>query len=261
VKRRRPGQRHLFSLDASGKPKPAILLLSTNYDGPVPGVWNGGGTWFEVGRAFTILEDRLGVRLTAQSIEAWSTGNKALSFGVNVTSQGGIVKGVSAQAKANEQRFILMLVTVIEGDELFSAEAPKRTASPSLFTVKRYVDAQNRYRLNTIESSTWWNNAIAAMPIIPRNDLKDAQFDAAQKRSDGEMPMVSGPITLFGLINTYDLTDRITSIVGRDFDLRTNAEATDEGAMYPMVVQVDYDLDGHQQTILHLSDQRRGREG
>jgi hypothetical protein len=262
-KRRRPGRRQLFTLDALGKPQPAQLLISPNYTGKVPGLWDGSGGWWEAGRAWDLLEDRLGIRLTADKIEAWHTGNKSISFGMNVTSKGGVIKAVSAQALVDETHFVLMLITCIEGDNSLFAEAPKRLASASKFTVKRYVDAMTRYRTDTICAYSWWNyppEGKTGDAIVPRDDTKDAQYDAAQKRSDGEMPLLSGSVTLFGLVNTYDLTQRVTSIVGRDLDLQTNVDVTGEGAMYPMIVQVDFDLDGHQMTTLHLSDQREGRQ-
>jgi len=263
AKRRRPPRREIFTADQEGKPRHSLLLLSTDYEGPVPGVWDGSGDWYEAGSAWRLLDDRLGIRLTAKSVEGWQTGNKAISFGVNLMSSGGIVKGVSAQAVAGETRFVLMLTTVFEGDTLLNSDAKKRAASPSKFAVKKYVDGHDRYRLDTIVEDSWWNfptdPAVKPADILSRDDTKDADFEAAQVRAEGEMPPMSGPIALFGLVNTYDLGDRITSIDGRSLSLQTNAKGDGEGTMYPLVVQVDYDLDGKQETILHLSDQRLHR--
>jgi hypothetical protein len=259
ARRRRPGRRDLLSKDDNEDPRPSLLLLSTDYKGPVPGVWDGTGTWFEVGHSWKLLTDRLGVHLTAASIEAWQTGNDAISFGKGLKSMGGIVKGVSAQAIPTETHFHLMLVTVIEGDSSLMAEAPRRGAAPGKFDVKQYVDASQRYARDVISKNSWWNYPDpGADPVVSvaRDDGEDAKYDAGQKRSLLEMPPITGSIPLFGLSNTYELGDRVAEIEGRDLSLRTNAGATGEAPAYPLIVQIDYVLDGRQETVLHLHDQR-----
>ena len=151
-----------------------------------------------------------------------------------------------------------MLTTVIEADTCLKVTATKRAASPGKFAVQRYVDAADRYGVGRIVADSWYNFPIGGQgdDLFPRNDAADAVADAAQKRARGEMPALAGPVTLFGLVNSYGLTDRITSVAGRNLSLITNAGAPDEGPAYPMVVGLDYDLDGRQLTTLHLHDQR-----
>jgi hypothetical protein len=258
LKRRRPGRRNLLTTDINDEPRPSALVLSFDYSGPVPAIWDGTGHWHQVGNAWKMLDDRLGIRLTCKNPEAWQTGNEDLNFGINLKTSRGLIKGVSAQALPTETHFHLMLTTVIESDQALQIIAPKRQASPGKFAVQRYVDAADRYRTEKVAANSWWNFAVGgnADIIYTRDDDDDATADAAQKRALAEMPSIAGPITLFGLVNTYSLVDRITSIAGRNLSLITNLDLPDEGPAYPVVVGIDYDLDGRQLTTLHLHDQR-----
>ena len=256
VTRRRPGRNDLLTKDAKGKPRQARLLLSTNYAGPTPGVWDGTGTWFVVEGGWRLLKDRLGIEITAPDPNNWQVGNKAINFGVLAKSSAGVVKGIEAQAKAGETRFKLRLVTVIEGDTTAKAEALKRSASPSKYAVRRYVDARQRYRKQKIQHRAVTN----ADDSVPRDDTARASRDAEARRMAGEMPVIDGPVTIGRITSAYRIGDRIARVSGMDLSLQTNAGSeAGEGPRYPSVVGVTLDLDGKQHTILHLSDSRGAR--
>jgi hypothetical protein len=200
---------------------------------------------------------RLGIRITCKNPEAWNIGNDKVSFGVNIKSAGGIVKGISAQALSLETRFHLMLVTVIQGDrQLKSAVAPKRAASPSPYDIWRVIDGSSRYKYQEITANSWFNQAAL---IAYRDDTQAATDDALSRRSAHEMPNMTGPVKVPKLTNAYSIGDRVTDLIGRNINLRTNVgDAGGEGPMYPRIVGYECNLDGEQSTTFHLSDDRGG---
>ena len=255
VKRRRPGKGPLFTKDTTGDRRKPTLEISTDYAGKKPGIWDGTGTWYAVEGGWELLKDRFGIRITADNPEAWSTGNKSINFGVNAKSSNGVVRGISAQAKAGETRFHLKLTAVIQGDRVAECVAERRDASPTGYTIRRVIDARERYKFRVIRQKTTFNSG--SDPVVDRDDISDALHEAYARRAANEFPPLSGPVLIPRLVNGYRIGDRITEIAGRDLSLQTNrGSESGEGPRYPMVVGVEYQLEGGQRTILHLSDER-----
>jgi len=263
TKRRRPGRDDLLSrqgADGSDQPRKSLVLISWDYKGAFPGIWDGTGTWYPVSRNWRFLNDRLGIYLNCKNPEGWPTGEKKIAFGVAVKSGGGVVKGVSALAKAGETRFNVMLVTVIEGDDAPEAKAARRDASPSRYTISRVIDARERYKYQAITASSWFNRG--ATPIVARDDNQAATDDALARRTTNEMPRLAGPVKIPRITLAYQISDRLTDVVGRNQNLRTNAgDGSGEAPTYPRVVALEFNLDGEQSTILHAEDVRgHGRQ-
>ena len=132
VKRRRIPLGELISTDPNQKPLKPRLAISTNYTGAKPGLWDGSGTWQTVMGGFELLQDRLGVWISAQNPNSWNIGASQLA---GAAYPSGIVRGVEDQADPTSVPFLLRLTCVIKGDKILSATANKRPASPTVFTI------------------------------------------------------------------------------------------------------------------------------
>ena len=252
VKRRRVPIGELFSLDPNQKPLKAQLSISTNYTGTQPGLWDGTGTWQPVGGGFELLKDRLGIWINAPNPNSW---NIQASKVTGMPYSAGVVKGVEDQADPGEKHFTLRLTCVIEGDHTVAATADRRPSSPTTYTITRRVDARDRYARQVVAATSEFNTSPEA--TVVRDDTVDALAEANSRRTTGESGEVAGAVVIPRFTQAYRIGDRIRSIQGRDFSLRTNAGApTEESEVFPAVVGLTWDFDGRQQTLLQLSDQR-----
>lgn len=254
VNRYRPGRGTLLSRDDSGRPLRAELYLSRDYTGATPAVWDRSGTWQPCGHGNWHLEhDRLGVRLSCQNPESWSIAPPGKSDQPR-QNPGPKVKGVTSLARPgldlNSGYYHLMLVTVIEADTRIKARAPKRTASPTKFSVWTRIEAHDHFRKETVDASSWF----AGGPVNPRDDTTMAQAQAEALRAARETPHVSGQITIPYLSNGYAVGDRIASVNGVNIDLaETAAPEAGEEPRYPVVVGLSYWFgEGGQKTTLTL---------
>jgi len=255
VKRRRVPGGELLTKDPNNKPLRARLAISTNYNGPSPGVWDGSGTWQPVVGGFDLCVDRLGVWVNVPNPNGWNVG---MPTAAGMPYPSGVVKGVEDQADAGAAHFALRLTCVIEGDRAIKAAAGPRPSSASAFAVTRLVDAGDRYFKQVVAPGSEFNPGAA--PLVVRDDTAGADAEAAARRLAGEAGEVAGSATIPRFTNAYQVGDKVRSIVGRGLSLRTNAGApTEENEVYPAVVAVTWDFDGRQQTTLQLSDQRGDR--
>jgi hypothetical protein len=162
---------------------------------------------------------------------------------------------VEDQASTGATHFALRLTCVIEGDRVISATADRSPASPTQFTISRQVDARDRYARHVIAAGSEFN--VTSEEIVSRDDSLDALSEAYARRTANESGEVAGTVVIPRFTQAYRIGDRICSIQGRDLSLRTNAGApTEETEVYPVVVGLRWDFDGHQRTVLQLSDQR-----
>ena len=91
--RRRKPIGELISTDADGKPYRAKLSVSLDSTQVGPAIWDGTGTWQDVDGQFALCKDRLGIRVTAASPNAWSIGK---SEAAGAPYPAGVVKLVEA---------------------------------------------------------------------------------------------------------------------------------------------------------------------
>jgi hypothetical protein len=253
VVRRRPGRNTLLSTDSDDKPLLSELAFSTDYAGPVPGLWDGTGTWQSMGHPggqWSLMRDRLGVRYTGEDPNEWKVA-RDLKL---------VLRGVEAQAAptANDpyQRFYLRLTTVIEGDRSLAALATRRDASPSLYTVERLIDARDDFRREAVAEDSLYDTE--GVTTYVRDDAVKATSYATSLRARHEFPPFAGSLTIPWFSLGYNVGDRIKQIVGRDVDLRSNAGAgAGEAPRYPLVVAKTWTngKDG-QSTTLQLEDRR-----
>ena len=191
VVRRRVPIGTLFSTDPNGKPLAAQLSISTNFQGTQPGLWDGTGTWQPVSSGFELLRDRLGIWINAPSPNSW---NIQPSRVASAPYPAGVVRGVEAQASTSGKPFTLRLTCVVEGDHVISATAPRRSSSPTQYTVSRRVDARDRYCKQVIAAGSEFNPWSSSKVV--RDDTADALAEAEARRNATEAGEVSGSVVI-----------------------------------------------------------------
>jgi hypothetical protein len=255
VKRLRPGASTLVSRDSLGHPLKAQLALSRDYTGKAPAVWDGTGTWQPITGGWELLEDRLGIFVIVEDPESWPIG---IYTGTNPQEASQTLRGITSQANpsAPNTRFFLRLTTVIEDDLMLPAVVPPRPASPTVFTVRRRVDARDHFALETVSAGSLYNPGTDAVTV--RDDTQRAIAHAEQLRAAHEFPPLAGSVTIPSLITAYRVGDRIGMINGRNISLQTNlGSGQGEPATYPVIVALSWDFtSGGQATILELADRR-----
>lgn len=257
VKRLRPAETTLITVDDKGKPRNAVLEISTNYTGPQPPCfWDGvsGTDWRRVGE-WQLLKDRLGIACTSDNPEGWKIPTATTA---TTKVQGQKISGVTAMASptTTNPRFYLRLTCVVTSDQMISAYAGKRAASPTIFTIARRVDAKDHFKKEIVGRRSLYNTSGADQ--VKRDDTANAQAHAEALRAAHEFPALAGSVRIPRLVNSYNVGDRIDVIEGRDVSLQVNVGASQgEGAAYPYVVGLTWDFAGNQQsTTLELSDHR-----
>jgi hypothetical protein len=275
VHRYRPGKNKLFSKDLLNLPRKAQLAISRNY-GPQGGadppvLWDtvSGTDWQTIDGGWSLLNDRLGINVTAESPEEWIVG-KPPQGGGPWPCPDGKLRGVKGIANANtdpaalttpgqigEAPFWLRLTTVIDGDFGIDSEATRRDASPMKDTIIHRVDAKDHFHYDVIDGTS----AFSQTPLSPdkvQDDTENSLAHACQLRSAHEFPPLTAAVTIPWLSFGYQVGDRIDRVAGRDVSLRVNAGAEQkEAPSYPFIVALTWDFMGEKQaTILQLTDRR-----
>jgi hypothetical protein len=253
VRRLRPGGQTLLSLDSRGQPLKAQLALSRDYAGAAPAVWNGSGTWQPIAGGWELLQDRLGVLVTVEDPESWPIGDYS---GPSPQEPSRTLRGITSQSNpsAPNTRFALRLTTVIDDDLMLPAVTSARPASPTVFTVRRRVDARDHFALDTVAAGSLYNSG--SDPLTIRDDTQRALAHAQQLRAAHEFPPLAGSVTIPSLVSAFRVGDRIARINGRDISFQTNLGAGQgEAPVYPVVVSLTWDFTGGRQaTTLELAD-------
>jgi hypothetical protein len=261
VVRRRPGSATLFTKDDKGKPRKVQLAVSRDYSGASPAVWDGTGHWQPIKSGWTLLEDRLGIRVECEDPESWAIGDYA---GDDPQEQSKTLRGITSQANpsAPNTRFYLRLTTVVDSDRSPVWSAARRQASPTKFERRRRVDAQDHFRMDTVSQWSAYAGDVDAdgEDVDVRDDTGEALALASQLRSAHETPPLVGSIVIPGISTAFAIGDRVSRIRGRDVDLRRNAGAAQgEAPNYPRVVGVSITLGEGQATSIAFTD-RPGRD-
>lgn len=261
VVRYRPGTDTVIAQDSNGRPLRATLEVYSQ-----PGIYSGdpyiqtqqsidNSKWLTIKRGWRLLDDRLGIEITASDPEEWATGNPKMPKIAAITQ--------CANPSSTMLPFILRLTTTVYADVRIKAEAKKRPSSPTVFTRWRSVDAHDHFQYCAVSpgSINFPNVPGTADPDtgfkIVRDDTDSATAHAEQLRSAFEMPPTAGTLRLPGIITTYSVGDRIDQIYGRNVSLQTNVGGNQsEASVYPWIVGVSWSMDGEQYTTLQLSDRR-----
>lgn len=274
----RPPVRDCLADDGNGDVLKAQLALSRNYAGVVRDFWDGSGDWQPVEGDWKLLDDRLGIEITADDPEAIHCGKS--NFAAQTQNAGAVLKGITSLAtpgpatrgggpNITDRYFTLRLTCVVYADQTIEGSAPRRPASPLLNEVRRRIDAKDHFRKDTIHlSSAFYSEQQMANPATPtdnlgnlltRDDTAAANDYAAQLRTAHEFPAVPMTVTIPFLTLAYQVGDRISLIAGRNASLQTNGgtQSGAEAPSYPFIVGCSWSFAGDQQvTTLTLSDRR-----
>jgi hypothetical protein len=250
VKRLRPGKQKVITTDSAGVARKARLSYSTDYVGVSPSVWDGSGTWEDIPDSqWRLLPDRLGIEFNKENPEAIGLGEGK-----------GALRGITAQAAPTTEipQFFLRLTTVIDDDIMLAAVTSKRDASPTIFNRRRRIDARDHFEKWDVHSSSPWFTGTSDEDLVSiRDDTEKALAHARALQSANEFPPLAGSITIPGIVNAYEVGDRISTISGREITLRANTNISQgESEAYPIVVSVAWSFSGVQMTTLQLSDRR-----
>jgi hypothetical protein len=145
---------------------------------------------------------------------------------------------------------------VIDDDLMLPAVITARPASPTLFTLRRRVDARDHFGMATVSRGSVYNPG--SEPLIVRDDTERALAHARVLRAAHEFPHLAGSVTIPSLITALRVGDRIGQINGRDISLQTNlGVAQGESPAYPTIVALSWEFtSGRQATVLELADRR-----
>jgi hypothetical protein len=281
VDRYRPGSHTLISRDEKGKPLKAVLEISTGTKSEDPTLINGASDtgWIAIPQGWALLDDRLGIRVTSQDPDDWTTGSK------NAMGGKGAVPKISAltwtATPTDETAFLLRLTTVIEADQRIgvpntdtanAVTALVRNASPTIFTRERSADGRDHFQycelaVNSLFYGTQKDangeGSNGTDPLVVRDDTAAALTHAKQLRSAHEFPTLAGSASLPFITNYYQIGDRVKIVQGRNANLQINV-GVDQGEtpVYPWITAFAWDFQGDkQQTVLQFSDRRAEPQG
>lgn len=240
----------LLKRNEDGSRRRATLHYSLDYTGKIPGVWDGTGTWKPITGSWELLEDRIGIRITADHPNQWRVG----------TTEGGrhevlrLVEGMLGLGSGVPR---LRLTCVVESDARLSIAADKRSIAALPYNVTRDVDASDRVRRDFVYDPVE-RKGVKVSSGIHSDDLHS---ESLAYQAGADTGILSGPAMIPYFTTYYELADRITKIRGRNLHLRTDigTPETSEPPHYPIVESVRWDFDGGQRTTLFLSDESRQR--
>lgn len=257
TRRRKPISK-LISRNA-GKDQFAQLWASQNYAGRSPGIWDGTGDWQQLTQGqWQLMKDRIGIRITSPKIND-------MTFGVptNTTLPASPKMGAVnlpkciAAPDAMNPRITFMLLCTVKGDQDLDATAPRRSASPTQFTITRRIATRDRFKKGVLAASSKFNTLTPRKEIVLVDDTDDAMDYAVGMRGVTECPVYAGKVTIPKWTSAYKIGDRISMVAGRGISFRTTAAAEQgEAARYPVVVGIQWNFDGQQSTTLQLADLR-----
>jgi hypothetical protein len=266
--RYRPGSRTVIATDENGKPLKAVLEILKGFSSEDPRLREtdeqDGGGWVTVPKGWKLLDDRLGIEVTATEPNDWQPGAGPQLAGAATVPR---IKTVTwTSAPSGNETFSLRLTTVIEADHVLEAKAPKRIASPTQFTRSKRADGRDHFQRCEIHpSSINYANELGngTDNVIMRDDTDAAKAHAEQLRSGHEFPVLAGSATIPFITDYYQIGDRVKIVQGRNASLQINVgSSAGESPTYPWVTAFSWVLEhDRQKTTLQLSDRRAEPQG
>jgi hypothetical protein len=256
VPRRRPALNDLISRGPFKVREPKLAYSLTYAGAAPPCVWDKTATdWQEITGGWQLLKDQLGVRITTNDPNAWTVGDghadgapKKLNFVEKMAAGGNLT---------------FRMTCVIEGDQVVKGKADRqqgfttgRDPSPITDTIRRVVDARDRYLYQQVHpSSEYWVDPGGGDPVIARDDTALALAEATSLRSATEGGVLQGTVSIPYLTDYYRIGDRIADLAGRGLGFRTDGGDKYDTPVLPMVEGYRWDLLDGQHTTLFLSDE------
>lgn len=256
VPRLRPADDMLWSKDGAGDYLRCEVWISADYTGPVPGVWDGSGTWYRTKGGFTHHKERCGIWINVERPNAWRyADNKKATLPPLAGGEVRIMDWLANSNQDNTQFFALMFVCKLRSDDHLGVYASRRPVSPTSFTIARTIDQRNKYKPGVIHPSSKY--APDTVPTPVGNELQDAIDYAIAKREMRQLGVFAGQWRIPRITFGYRIGQRIRKIVGRDMDLQTNTNANGaEAPVYPRIVGITWRNSDDQSTFLLPSDHR-----
>ena len=194
VTRYRPGSHTVVAKDPEGKPLKAVLQVLPGVESDYPGFRDpldpDDSNWITVPGGWQLLDDRLGIQVTAANPDGWTT-TEGPATGGSKPSVVHIRALTGTAAPTPDSRFTLRLTTVVEADRRINVEAPTRPASPTQFVRERVVDGKDHFQYCVIDKSSInyaANKGDGTNPVVIRDDTAAATTHAEQLRSAHEFP-------------------------------------------------------------------------
>jgi hypothetical protein len=204
-----------------------------------------------------LLDDRLGIRITAKNPNDWAIGDKATDeLAPFPDGKVPLVECLAApDAAANHPRVYFILNCVIEGDRNGFATSFGSSSSPAPFNVHRRVDSRDRFVKQVI--TKWsYHGDVSGQPIVERDDTLAARGQAHLITLLAEKPQFAGQATIRRVDLSYRLGDKIAGVLGRNASFRTDRPLPGVAPSYPIVVALDRSFAGEISTTLALDDLR-----
>jgi hypothetical protein len=204
-----------------------------------------------------LLEDRLGVYITAEHPNDWHVGaseSAGAAFPAGVVK---LVKGYSRPTPTTPTP-ALRLTVVIRGDRrLRGTASPESSGIPSVIPhpVVRTLDASDRYKKQTLARHSEFNNTAA--PVVRRNDQAEATVEAASIQRMTANGVLAGKVTIPWLERSYEVGERISDVDGRGLTFDTSGGAP--SPVYPVIIARHHQLDGERRTVLDFTDANSAR--
>lgn len=228
---------------------------------PVPGLLGDtfGRVWQEItSGGWELLENRLGIRITAPDLDDWNIGEPPADLD-NAPVPGGVlrVRKATVDPAADAPAFLLRLTTVIEGDRTIAqeegTEARRRDISPIERPVRRLDDLRNRLRA----TATWDNGELKAVRTDVAAQAEKLHAHLVTRRVKHETPALTGSITIPRCTYGYRVGDRIARVSGRGLSLAQSVPAdSDAPEVLPSVLAITRTFDNRIATTLTLGDRR-----
>lgn len=277
VSRRRRPLGKLVSKDAEGEFRDPELWVANNYLTRSPGVWKPdlapvfgttkGGDWQRVTKGgWRLMDDMLGIELTMPDPRNWTICDAPFTPQTpSVPAPDGKLSVPDAlnaawatQAHPGGGRFLFRLTVVFEGDHDLDAEAKRRPASPTRFTITRYDDSRDRFEKHIVSKHS--HIAAAQGVTIDQTGIdhtKEAMAHAAARRRANEAAAFAGSLTIGYFTDAYQVGDKLSKIIGREIDLAVNAgREQKEAPIYPVIVGVDRNFEPVQTMVFEYQDFR-----
>jgi hypothetical protein len=297
VPRRRRPLSPVVSVDPDTmEPYKAELWVSFNYGRTAPGVWSAGtkipavwdgisGLWDRVVSGWSLLDDRVGVRLRGANGDAndvhvgardgfqvYGGAFSSLNGGNPLTANNGtldVVNLCAPTAVSNGQDMpVFRLTCAIAADVRCGAKADGTAASPTKFAVVRRYDAEGRFRRKVVSQYSHFAAADEVMEdtaVVDETDEARAMANASLRAH--QFAVFGGSATVPRVTLAYRVGDKLRGVSGRGIDFNSAAGQSDGASpVYPTVVGVRWDFEGGQKTTLTPSDKRaeyaprRGRQ-
>jgi hypothetical protein len=200
-----------------------------------------GTNWYSMRDGFSVLPDRLGVRLTRDNLA---------DIGHNITGHytGGLFKQLIADATQVQMR----LTCTIAGPVRNVAAPARRVSAGTIFKTGAVIDrsALGQTRVNV-------STATADYDVAGATELARLTAAAAEAQITGEARSIEASLPIEWPDEDLQLTDCITTIDGIAYSLQTNVGAT---ALYPRIVGRTLHLtpDNWQMTLVLDTHRRSG---